>query len=333
MPADRAEQERVAPRAPVHAPLPSRSGRGRGDHDQLRLQVAVQLDDPADRARGPVEEDLALACGRSRPGPTRPRPPALRATAAASIRRHGSTFPSSDVLVDRQALAARRPRPSPSRSRSGASAPAPSRPPRPPRSRSASRPAPAACGSAPRSRSSSGVQVAVQREAVQLRAARRAGRAMPLAMGTLVAAHNTDRQHPMGSHQPSNRHGVGRRGRGGLVTVKEHRGVLLGVCPRPAPPGAGARCRNAPLRASRDMSRSVRVLSDTSQVSHPRRTERVRKLRVYETPRCVLGSRTIATRSKLYNVSLGGLTVEAVALPLFPALEAPRTTDAGAVGD
>jgi hypothetical protein len=39
------------------------------------------------------------------------------------------------------------------------------------------------------------------------------------------------------------------------------------------------------------------------------------------------------TRWKLYNVSVGGLTVEAVALPLFPALEAPRTTDAGAVAD
>ena len=36
---------------------------------------------------------------------------------------------------------------------------------------------------------------------------------------------------------------------------------------------------------------------------------------------------------KLYNVSLGELTVEAVALPLFPALETARTTDAGAVGD
>ena len=69
-----------------------------------------------------------------------------------------------------------------------------------------------------------------------------------------MAAHNTDRKHPMGSDQPSDRLGVGRRG-GRLVTVKEHRGVLLGVCPRPAPPGAGARCRNAPLRVSRDTSR------------------------------------------------------------------------------
>jgi hypothetical protein len=35
----------------------------------------------------------------------------------------------------------------------------------------------------------------------------------------------------------------------------------------------------------------------------------------------------------LYNVSIRELTVEAVALPFFPALEAPRTTDAGALAD
>jgi len=90
---------------------------------------------------------------------------------------------------------------------------------------------------------------------MQLRAACGAARAMPLAMRTLVAAHDTDRKHPMGSHQPSDRKSVRRRGRGGLVTVREHRGVLLGVCPRPAPPGAGPLYRNTPLRVSRDTSR------------------------------------------------------------------------------
>ena len=98
------------------------------------------------------------------------------------------------------------------------------------------------------------MQAAIQQEAMQLRAASGAARAIPLAIGTLVAAHDTDRKHPIGSHQPSDRQGVKRR-RGRLVTVKDHRGVLLGVCPRPAPPGAGARCRNAPLRVSRDTSR------------------------------------------------------------------------------
>ena len=41
-------------------------------------------------------------------------------------------------------------------------------------------------------------KVAVQREAAQLRAARRATRAVPLTMRTLMPAHNTHRQHPMG---------------------------------------------------------------------------------------------------------------------------------------
>jgi hypothetical protein len=59
--ADRAEQERVAPRAPMHAPLPARSGSGRGGHGQLRFEIALQLDHSADRAGRPVEEDRALA--------------------------------------------------------------------------------------------------------------------------------------------------------------------------------------------------------------------------------------------------------------------------------
>jgi hypothetical protein len=35
---------------------------------------------------------------------------------------------------------------------------------------------------------------------------------VPLALRALMAAHNADRQHPMGPHQPSDGHGVGRRG-------------------------------------------------------------------------------------------------------------------------
>ena len=66
-----------------------------------------------------------------------------------------------------------------------------------------------------------------------------------------MAAHRADRQHPMGSDQPGVRFGVGRRG-GRLVTLKEHRGVLLGVGPRPAPPGAGA-------RAARGLARHVAI--------------------------------------------------------------------------
>jgi hypothetical protein len=102
---------------------------------------------------------------------------------------------------------------------------------------------------------------------------------VPLAMGTLVAAHHAHRQHPMGADQPSDGYGVGRRGRGGLVTVKEHRGILLGVRPRPVTAGAGPLFRGAPIKASRDVSREAESFSDMSQVFHRPRTERVRKLR------------------------------------------------------
>ena len=78
---------------------------------------------------------------------------------------------------------------------------------------------------------------------------------MALAVDALVTAHNAHREHPVRANQPSDGYAVRRRGRGGLVTVKEHRGDLLGVRPRPAPPGARARYRNAPLRVSRDTSR------------------------------------------------------------------------------
>ncbi len=60
----------------------------------------------------------------------------------------------------------------------------------------------------------------------------------------------------------------------GTINLNEHRGVLLGVCPRPAPPGAGAHSgtrRSGPRATRRAL---VRVLSDTSQVSHRRRTDR-----------------------------------------------------------
>ena len=107
---------------------------------------------------------------------------------------------------------------------------------------------------------------------MQLRAACGAARAMPLAMRTLVAAHDTDRKHPMGSHQPSDRKTVKRRGRGGLVTVRKHRGIR-----RRAPAGP-TRCGGRFTATRRSGSRatrrgSVSILSDTSRVFHPPRTD------------------------------------------------------------
>ena len=93
-------------------------------------------------------------------------------------------------------------------------------------------------------------------------------------MRTLMAAHHAHRQHPMRADQPSDGYGIGRRGRGGLVTVKQHRRRLL-RCQAPA----GARRCGAALQeradpGSRATCRAwVRAFSDTSQVSHPPRTE------------------------------------------------------------
>ena len=93
--------------APVNAPLPAPSGGNRGDHDQLRLEVAVQLDHPANRARRPVEEDLALAAAIAIRRPN-------DSPAGAACDRRGEhpppriNLPVNDVLVDGQALATRR---------------------------------------------------------------------------------------------------------------------------------------------------------------------------------------------------------------------------------
>src|SRR5450755_2717219 len=104
--ADRAQQERVAPCAPVNTPLPAPSSGSCGDHHQLRFEVAVQLDDPPDRPRGPVEEDLALAAAIAVA-----RPNDLPAGTACDRRGEHPppriNLPVKDVLVDGQALATR----------------------------------------------------------------------------------------------------------------------------------------------------------------------------------------------------------------------------------
>src|SRR5450755_4102324 len=73
---------------------------------QLRFEVAVQLDDPPDHPRRPVEEDLALAATIAIA-----RPNDLPAGTARDRRgKHPPpriNLPVKDMLVDRQTLATR----------------------------------------------------------------------------------------------------------------------------------------------------------------------------------------------------------------------------------
>jgi hypothetical protein len=78
-------------------------------------------------------------------------------------------------------------------------------------------------GSCPTRRGSSlGVQVAVQGEDPQLRAAAGAGGAVVLTARLLVAADHTEGERPVRAHKPVEPLGVGRRGGESSVTVQEH---------------------------------------------------------------------------------------------------------------
>lgn len=89
-------------------------------------------------------------------------------------------------------------------------------------------------------------------------------------MDALVAAHDAHREHPVRANEPGQALPIRRRGSRQLVTVKEHRGLLLGVCPGRL---RGARRSKAPLWVSRDTSRFRNAL-ERHVASVPRAADR-----------------------------------------------------------